>query len=97
MNINKELCKLEGQQRVELEEWIAEHIYKLVKINNNSKLNYVPFVERKQVVWEDFGINIGQELNYSHLAVVLYSKANGGTALIAPLTSKKMNAMKLLI
>lgn len=37
----------------------------------------------------DFGVNIGQELNHSHPAVVLYSRPNVGTVLVAPLTSKQ--------
>ena len=65
-----------------------EQIYKLNKVNRNEKLNYVPYVTRKQVVWVDFGVNVGQELNHSHPAVVLYSRSNVGTVLVAPLTSK---------
>lgn len=88
MNINDELNKLNNNQRQELEKWFAEQIYKLNKINRNEHLNYVPFVTRKQVVWVDFGVNIGQELNHSHPAIVLYSRPNVGTVLVAPLTSK---------
>lgn len=36
-----------------------------------------------------FWVNIGQELNHSHPAIVLYSRPNVGTVLVAPLTSKK--------
>ena len=60
MNINDEL---NNNQRQELEKWFAEQIYKLNKVNKNEQLNYVPYVTRKQVVWVDFGVNIGQELN----------------------------------
>lgn len=72
MNINDELNKLNNNQRQELEKWFAEQIYKLNKVNKNEQLNYVPYVTRKQVVWVDFGVNIGQELNHSHPAIVLY-------------------------
>ena len=48
----------------------------------------MPYVTRKQVVWVDFGVNVGQELNHSHPAVVLYSRPNVGTVLVAPLTSR---------
>ena len=89
MNINDELNKLNNNQRQELEKWFAEQIYKLNKVSKNEQLNYVPYVIRKQVVWIDFGVNIGQELNHSHPAVVLYSGPNVGTVLVAPLTSKK--------
>ena len=89
MNINDELNKLNNNQRQELEKWFAEQIYKLNKVNKNEQLNYVPYVTRKQVVWVDFGVNIGQELNHSHPAIVLYSIPNVGTVLVAPLTSKK--------
>lgn len=61
MDINTELSKLNNNQRQELEKWFAEQIYKLKKVNNNELLNYVPYVTRKQVVWVDFGVNIGQE------------------------------------
>ena len=88
MNINDELNKLNDNQRQELEKWFAEQIYKLNKVSKNKQLNYVPYVTRKQVVWVDFGVNIGQELNHSHPAVVLYSRPNVGTVLVAPLTSK---------
>lgn len=89
MNINDELKKLNNNQQQELEKWFAEQIYKLNKVNKNELLNYVPYVTRKQVVWVDFGVNIGQELNHSHPAVVLYSRPNVGTVLVVPLTSKK--------
>lgn len=89
MNITEELNKLNDNQRQELEKWFVEQIYKLNKVNKNEKLNYVPYVTRKQVVWVDFGVNIGQELNHSHPAVVLYSRPNVGTVLVAPLTSKE--------
>lgn len=88
MNINIELKKLHNNQQQELEKWFAEQIYKLNKVNKNEQLNYVPFVTRKQIVWVDFGVNIGQELNHSHPAIVLYSRPNVGTVLVAPLTSK---------
>ena len=88
MNINDELNKLNTNQRQELEKWFAEQIFKLNKVNKNEQLNYVPYVTRKQVVWVDFGVNVGQELNHSHPAVVLYSRPNVGTVLVAPLTSK---------
>lgn len=48
----------------------------------------MPYVTREQVVLIDFGVNIGQELNHSHPAVVLYWRPNVGTVLVAPLTSK---------
>lgn len=89
MNINDELNKFNNNQRQELEKWFAEQIYKLNKVNKNEQLNYVPYVTRKQVVWVDFGVNIGQELNHSPPAIVLYSRPNVGTVLVAPLTSKK--------
>lgn len=89
MNITEELNRLNDNQRQELEKWFVEQIYKLNKVNKNEKLNYVPYVTRKQVVWVDFGVNIGQELNHSHPAVVLYSRPNVGTVLVAPLTSKE--------
>ena len=89
LNINDELNKLNKNQKQELEKWFAEQIYKLNKVNKNDQLNYVPYVTRKQVVWVDFGVNIGQELNHSHPAVVLYSRPNVGTVLVAPLTSKQ--------
>lgn len=89
MNINDELNKLNNNQRQELEKWFAEQIYKLNKVNKNEQLNYVPYVTRKQVVWVDFGVNIGQELNHSHPAIVLYSRPTVGTVLVAPLTSKQ--------
>lgn len=92
MNINEELKKLNKNQKKELEKWFVEQIYKLNKINKNNQLNYVPYVTRKQVVWIDFGVNIGQELNHSHPAVVLYSRPNVGTVLVAPLTSKQNNS-----
>ena len=88
MDINTELSKLNNNQRQELEKWFADQIYKLKKVNNNELLNYVPYVTRKQIVWVDFGVNIGQELNHSHPAIVLYSRPNVGTVLVAPLTSK---------
>lgn len=78
--------------RSELEEWFKEQIYKIDKVNKNEQLNYVPYVHRKQVIWVDFGVNIGQELNHSHPAVVLYSRPNVGTVLVAPLTSKSNNS-----
>lgn len=89
MNIDNQLSKLNNNQRQELEKWVAEQIYKLNKANKNKQLNYVPYVTRKQVIWVDFGVNIGQELNHSHPAIVLYSRPNVGTVLVAPLTSKK--------
>lgn len=89
MNINDELNKLNNNQRQELEKWFTEQIYKLNKVNKNEQLNYVPYVTRKQVVWVDFGVNIGQELNHSHPAIVLYSRPTVGTVLVAPLTSKQ--------
>lgn len=92
MNIQDELNKLNDEQRKELEKWFMEQIYKLNKVNRNEKLNYVPYVTRKQVVWVDFGVNVGQELNHSHPAVVLYSRPNVGTVLVAPLTSKSNEA-----
>lgn len=88
LNITNELNKLSPNQHEELEKWFLEQIYKSIKVNNNDKLNYVPYVTRKQVVWVDFGVNIGQELNHSHPAVVLFSRPNVGTVLVAPLTSK---------
>jgi len=92
VNIQDELNKLNYEQRKELEKWFMEQIYKLNKVNRNEKLNYVPYVTRKQVVWVDFGVNVGQELNHSHPAVVLYSRPNVGTVLVAPLTSKSNEA-----
>ena len=89
MNINNELKKLNNNQQQELEKWFVEQIYKLNKVNINEQLNYVPYVTRKQVVLVDFGVDIGQELNHSHPAIVLYSKPNVCTVLVAPLTSKK--------
>ena len=59
LNINDELNKLNNNQRQKLEKWFAEQIYKLNKVNKNEQLNYVP-VTRNQVVWADFGVNIGQ-------------------------------------
>ena len=92
MNIEEELNKLDNTERKDLEKWFAEQIYKLNKVKQNEQLNYVPYVSRKQVVWVDFGVNIGQELNHSHPAVVLYSRPNVGTVLVAPLTSKSNEA-----
>lgn len=92
MNIQDELNKLNNEERKELEKWFMEQIYKLNKVSRNEKLNYVPYVTRKQVVWVDFGVNVGQELNHSHPAVVLYSRPNVGTVLVAPLTSKSNEA-----
>lgn len=92
MNIDDELNRLSIVQQQELKEWFAEQIYKLNKVNNNDKLNYVPYVTRKQVIWVDFGVNIGQELNHSHPAIVLFSRPNIGTVLVAPLTSKPNEA-----
>lgn len=90
MDINNELKKINNDnQRQELEEWFSEQIYKLNKVNKNEQLNYVPYVTRKQVIWVDFGVNIGQELKHSHPAVVLYSRPNVGTVLVVPLTSKQ--------
>lgn len=89
MNIDDKLDSLRNNQRQELEKWFAEQIYKTNKVNKNERLNYVPYVTRKQVVWVDFGVNIGQELNHSHPAVVLYSRPNVGTILVVPLTSKQ--------
>lgn len=89
MNIDDKLDSLRNNQRQELEKWFAEQIYKINKVNKNERLNYVPYVTRKQVVWVDFGVNIGQELNHSHPAVVLYSRPNVGTILVVPLTSKQ--------
>ena len=63
LDINRELVKLNKTQRESLEKWFCEQIYKMYKVDRNEKLNYVPYVTRKQVVWVDFGINIGQELN----------------------------------
>lgn len=96
MNINTELEKLNNTQKLELEKWFLEQIYKLNKVNKNEKLNYVPYVTRKQVVWVDFGINIGQELNHSHPAIVLYSRPNVGTVLVVPLTSKPNDSPVIL-
>lgn len=69
MDINTELSKLNNNQRQELEKWFAEQIYKLKKVNNNELLNYVPYVTRKQVVWVDFGVNIGQSFSSSYCAI----------------------------
>lgn len=96
MDINNELRKMNNSQQRELEKWFIEQIYKLNKVNRNEKLNYVPFVTRKQVVWVDFGVNIGQELNHSHPAIVLYSRPNVGTVLVVPLTSKNNNSNVIL-
>lgn len=93
LNVKEELNKINNSDKQqELEKWFVEQIYKINKVSKNEQLNYVPFVTRKQVVWVDFGVNIGQELNHSHPAVVLYSRPNVGTVLVAPLTSKKSEA-----
>ena len=92
MNIQDELKRLNKFQKQELEKWFLEQIYKINKVNKNDQLNYVPYVSRKQVIWIDFGVNIGQELNHSHPAVVLYSRPKVGTVLVAPLTSKSNNS-----
>lgn len=89
MNINDKLNKLNNNKRQELEKMVYWAIYKLNKVNKNEQLNYVQYITRIQVVWIDFGVNIGQELNHSHPAIVLYSRPNVGTVLVAPLTSKK--------
>lgn len=96
MNINTELEKLNNTQKLELEKWFLEQIYKLNKVNKNEHLNYVPYVTRKQVIWVDFGINIGQELNHSHPAIVLYSRPNVGTVLVVPLTGKPNDSPVIL-
>jgi mRNA interferase MazF len=41
------------------------------------------------VVWVDFGYNIGQEFNDIHPAIILYTIENSGTAVVVPLTSKQ--------
>lgn len=96
LNINTELKKLAINQREELTKWFTEQIYKINKVNKNEQLNYVPYVTRKQVIWIDFGVNIGQELNHSHPAVVLYSRPNAGTVLVAPLTSKSNDSNAII-
>jgi mRNA-degrading endonuclease toxin of MazEF toxin-antitoxin module len=89
MSVNNELNKLPKPLAKQLEKWFLEKIYKTDKLLKNDKFNYIPYVKRRDVIWVDFGINIGQELNNSHPAIVLYACDSSGTIIVVPLTSKE--------
>ncbi len=94
--IEAEINKLTKKEKEELEEWFLEKLYKINKCKKNYKLNYIPKLKRKQIVWVDFGVNIGQELKNIHPAIVLFSRQNSGTILVVPLTSKHSNSDLLI-
>ena len=58
--------------------------------NNNVKVHY-PKYKRGQIVYINFGVNIGSELSGNHFAVVINKKDHeaANTVVVVPLTSKK--------
>lgn len=86
--IENELNTLPDIVSDELRKWFKEKIYKTRKVLKQEKFNYIPYVSRRDVIWVDFGVNIGQEIKSSHPAVVLYSKDSSGTVVVVPLTTK---------
>jgi len=93
--IEKNLAQLKAElqekvsseaEQIEFIQWFKEQIFKFDKGNNKGHKK--PHVHRKQVIWVDFGINIGQELNKAHPAIVLYAEEGRGTVVVAPLTTK---------
>lgn len=92
----EELNKLPENIRTELGTWFIEKIYKTKKVLRNERLNYVPYVKRRQVIWVDFGFSIGQEIKGSHPAIVLFTKDSSGTVIVIPLTTKE-NECQLVV
>ncbi len=67
------------------------------KIKINGKQKYHQFIKRQEVIWVDFGINIGNEINSKHPAVVIFSNDNSGTCVVVPLTTKgNLNAKNII-
>lgn len=91
-NLQDELNSLPNDIATDLEKWFKEKIYKIRKGIQNERLNYVPYVKRRQVIWVDFGFSIGQEIKDAHPAIVLYSSDTSGTVVVIPLTTKENNA-----
>ena len=94
--IEQELAKLKDElskkvssetEQLEFIKSFNEQIFKFDKGNKKGHKN--PHVHRKQIIWVDFGINIGQELNNPHPAVVLYAEEGRGTVVVVPLTTKE--------
>ena len=84
-----ELKELDPTDQQEMILWFREKIFKLKKERRDPNANYRPPVKRREVVWIDFGVNVGQELKGKHPGIVLYSNDKSGTAVVIPLTSKK--------
>ena len=88
----KSLKELGETDQQEMIQWFKEKIYKLKKERRDFAANYRPPVKRREIVWVDFGVNVGQELKGKHPAIVLYSNDKSGTAVVIPLTSKNNTA-----
>ena len=84
----RSLKELNNDDQKEMVLWFKEKIYKLKKERKDATANYRPPVKRREIVWVDFGVNVGQELKGQHPGIILYSNDKSGTAVVIPLTSK---------
>lgn len=89
INKLKELAPADQQEMIH---WFKEKLFKLKKERRDPTANYRPPVKRREVVWVDFGVNVGQELKGQHPGIILYSNDKSGTAVVIPLTSKNNKA-----
>lgn len=62
-----------------------------------SQNNFLGFVHEREIWWCSLGVNIGHEQDGKHKdferPVLIIKKFNNGTSLIAPITSKKKEAI----
>lgn len=85
--LEKILKLLPADEADKLLKWFKEKAFKKKKELRNPRVNYIPNLARRDVVWIDFGENVGQEICGTHPGVVIYSNSGSGTVLVVPLTT----------
>ena len=87
--LKRKLKLLPDADSEKLLKWFGNMIHYKVKEIKHPSCNFKPYVKRRDIIWVDFGENVGQELSEPHLAIVIYASDNRGTLLVVPLTKEE--------
>lgn len=88
--LEKMLNLLPDSEAIKLKKWFKEKIFKKSKELKNPGVNYKPIVTRRDVIWVDFGENVGQEICGIHPSIVIYANNGSGTVIVIPLTTTEV-------
>lgn len=88
--LKERLSNLPIDESGKLLKWFNEKVFKKNKELKNPKFNFIPKVSRRDVIWIDFGENVGQEICGTHPGIVIYANNGSGTVLVVPLTTTEV-------